>query len=41
MLTIMVFIYCCVTFFLTGEAQPLYLVPAIILDGAAIHVFGK
>ena len=37
MVTIMVFVYVCVTFFLTGENHAGYIIPALALDAVLFH----
>lgn len=41
MLSLMVLIYQIVTYLLTGEANPLYLLPAMAVDGLVLYVLNK
>ena len=41
MLSVMVLVYLAVTYFLTGEANPLYLVPAMVVDGVVLYALNK
>jgi hypothetical protein len=41
MLSLMTLIYLAVTFFLTGDANPLYLVPAMAIDAAVLYALNK
>ena len=41
MLSVMALIYLAVTYFLTGEANPLYLVPTVAIDAAVLYALNK
>lgn len=41
MLSVMALVYLAVTYLLTGEANPLYLVPAMAIDAAVLYVLNK
>lgn len=41
MLSLMVLIYLAVTYFLTGEANPLYLLPAMAVDAVVLYQLNK
>ena len=41
MLSVMVLVYLAITYFLTGEANPLYLVPAIAVDAVVLYALNK
>ena len=41
MLSLMVLIYLAVTYLLTGDANPLYLLPAMAVDGVVLYALNK
>lgn len=41
MLSVMTLIYLAVTYFLTGESQPLYLLPAMAVDAVVLYQLNK
>ena len=41
MLSLMTLVYLAVTYLLTGDANPLYLLPAMLVDGLALYVLNR